>query len=35
MSTLVAARDDLDRQFHLAGYNIGINDRAADLMWQI
>jgi len=29
MSLLAAARDDLDRQFHPAGYNIGINDGAA------
>ena len=29
MSLLVAARDELDRQFHPAGYNIGINDGAA------
>ena len=29
MSLLVAARDDLDRQFRPAGYNIGINDGAA------
>ena len=28
MSLLAAARDDLDRQFHPAGYNIGINDGA-------
>jgi diadenosine tetraphosphate (Ap4A) HIT family hydrolase len=29
MALLAAARDDLDRQFHPAGYNIGINDGAA------
>lgn len=29
MSLLIAARNDLDRQFHPAGYNIGINDGAA------
>ena len=29
MSLLAAARDDLDREFHSAGYNIGINDGAA------
>ncbi len=29
MSLLSAARDDLDRQFRPAGYNIGINDGAA------
>lgn len=29
MSLLAAARDELDRQFHPAGYNIGINDGAA------
>lgn len=29
MSLLVAARDDLDREFRPAGYNIGINDGAA------
>jgi diadenosine tetraphosphate (Ap4A) HIT family hydrolase len=29
MSLLVAARDDLDREYHPAGYNIGINDGAA------
>ena len=29
MSLLAAARDDLDREFHPAGYNIGINDGAA------
>ena len=29
MSLLAAARDDLDRLFHPAGYNIGINDGAA------
>jgi len=29
MSLLAAARDDLDRKFHPAGYNIGINDGAA------
>ena len=29
MSLLAAARDDLDRQFHPAGCNIGINDGAA------
>lgn len=29
MSLLAAARDDIDRQFHPAGYNIGINDGAA------
>ncbi len=29
MSLLAAARDDLDRQFRPAGYNIGINDGAA------
>jgi len=29
MSLLAAARVDLDRQFHPAGYNIGINDGAA------
>ena len=29
MTLLAAARDDLDRQFHPAGYNIGINDGTA------
>jgi diadenosine tetraphosphate (Ap4A) HIT family hydrolase len=29
MSFLTAARDDLDRQFRPAGYNIGINDGVA------
>ena len=29
MSLLAAARDDLDRQFRPAGYNIGINNGAA------
>jgi len=29
MSLLASARDDLDRQFRPAGYNIGINDGAA------
>ena len=29
MSLLAAARSELDRQFHPAGYNIGINDGAA------
>jgi diadenosine tetraphosphate (Ap4A) HIT family hydrolase len=29
MDLLAAARDDLDSQFHPAGYNIGINDGAA------
>ena len=29
MSLLAAARDDLNRQFRPAGYNIGINDGAA------
>jgi diadenosine tetraphosphate (Ap4A) HIT family hydrolase len=29
MSLLAAARDELDRQFRPAGYNIGINDGAA------
>jgi diadenosine tetraphosphate (Ap4A) HIT family hydrolase len=29
MTLLAAARDDLARQFHPAGYNIGINDGAA------
>ena len=29
MSLLAAARDDLDREFRPAGYNIGINDSAA------
>ncbi len=29
MSLLAAARDELDREFHPAGYNIGINDGAA------
>lgn len=29
MSLLAAARDDLQRQFRPAGYNIGINDGAA------
>ena len=29
LSLLAAARDDLDREFHPAGYNIGINDGAA------
>lgn len=29
MSLLAAARVDLDREFHPAGYNIGINDGAA------
>ena len=29
MSLLAAARDDLDHEFHPAGYNIGINDGAA------
>jgi diadenosine tetraphosphate (Ap4A) HIT family hydrolase len=29
MSLLTAARDDLERQFSPAGYNIGINDGAA------
>ena len=29
MSLLAAARDDLERQFHPAGYNVGINDGAA------
>jgi len=29
MSLLEAARDELEREFHPAGYNIGINDGAA------
>jgi diadenosine tetraphosphate (Ap4A) HIT family hydrolase len=29
MSLLAAAREELDREFHPAGYNIGINDGAA------
>lgn len=29
MSMLAAARDDLEREFHPSGYNIGINDGAA------
>jgi diadenosine tetraphosphate (Ap4A) HIT family hydrolase len=29
MSLLAAARNDLERQFHPAGYNIGINDGTA------
>ena len=29
MSLLAAARDELDHQFHPAGYNIGINDGTA------
>jgi diadenosine tetraphosphate (Ap4A) HIT family hydrolase len=29
MSLLAAARDDLEREFRPAGYNIGINDGAA------
>lgn len=29
MSLLATARDDLDREFHPAGYNIGVNDGAA------
>ncbi len=29
MSLLAAARDDLDREFRPAGYNVGINDGAA------
>jgi diadenosine tetraphosphate (Ap4A) HIT family hydrolase len=29
MSLLAEARDDLDRELHPAGYNIGINDGAA------
>jgi len=29
MSLLAAARDDLERRFHPAGYNVGINDGAA------
>jgi diadenosine tetraphosphate (Ap4A) HIT family hydrolase len=29
MSVLTEARNDLDSQFHPAGYNIGINDRPA------
>jgi len=29
ITLLAAARDDLDRQFRPAGYNIGINDGAA------
>jgi diadenosine tetraphosphate (Ap4A) HIT family hydrolase len=29
MALLQAAREDLDREFHPAGYNIGINDGAA------
>jgi diadenosine tetraphosphate (Ap4A) HIT family hydrolase len=29
MSLLVAARDGLEREFHPAGYNVGINDGAA------
>jgi diadenosine tetraphosphate (Ap4A) HIT family hydrolase len=29
MSLLSSARDDLDREFHPAGYNIGINDGVA------
>lgn len=29
MSLLAEAHDDLDREFHPAGYNIGINDGAA------
>ena len=29
MSLLAEARDDLDHEFHPAGYNIGINDGAA------
>jgi diadenosine tetraphosphate (Ap4A) HIT family hydrolase len=29
LSLLAAARDELERQFHPAGYNVGINDGAA------
>jgi len=29
MSLLAAARDGLEREFHPAGYNVGINDGAA------
>ena len=29
MSLLAAARDELEREFHPAGYNVGINDGAA------
>jgi diadenosine tetraphosphate (Ap4A) HIT family hydrolase len=29
MSLLAAARDDLEREFHPAGYNVGINDGPA------
>jgi diadenosine tetraphosphate (Ap4A) HIT family hydrolase len=29
MSLLTAARNDLDRELHPAGYNVGINDGAA------
>ena len=29
LALLATARDDLDREFHPAGYNIGINDGAA------
>jgi diadenosine tetraphosphate (Ap4A) HIT family hydrolase len=29
MSLLAAARDELERRFHPAGYNVGINDGAA------
>jgi len=29
MSLLTAARDGLEREFHPAGYNVGINDGAA------
>ena len=29
MSLLAAARDDLEREFHPAGYNVGINDGTA------
>lgn len=29
MALLAEARDELDREFHPAGYNIGINDGAA------
>ena len=29
MALLSSARDDLDREFHPGGYNIGINDGAA------
>lgn len=29
MSLLAAARDDLERQLHPAGYNVGINDGVA------